>query len=155
MTSTADFLRGGWRAERVITDFRSGTVGSFSGTAVFARRCGPADGAPSGATVPGLLVYHEDGELAFGGHRGPASRSLLLVPAADGSAAVLFADGRPFFTLDLQAGLCTADHPCGRDSYQVRVHVLGPDAYTEMWRVTGPGKDYEMTTTLTRIGAAG
>lgn len=143
--STGDFLRGCWRAERVITDFRSGTTGSFSGTAAFTPR--PA--------VPAPLVYREEGELTFGGHRGPASRSLLYLPATDGSAKVLFADGRPFFTLNLRAGVCVAEHPCGGDSYQVTVRVLGPDAYTESWRVTGPGKDYLMTTTFTRVGAAG
>ncbi len=155
MSATADFLRGCWRAERVITDFRSGTTGSFSGTAVFAPEPGDPDKAvPATAAVPGLLAYREEGELTFGGHRGPASRSLLYLPATDGSAAVLFADGRPFFTLNLQAGVCVAEHPCGGDSYQVTVRVLGPDAYTECWRVTGPGKDYEMTTRLTRIGPA-
>jgi Family of unknown function (DUF6314) len=154
--STGDFLRGCWRAERVITDFRSGTTGSFSGTAAFTPGPGdPAMAVPATAAVPGLMAYHEQGELTFGGHRGPASRSLLYLPAPDGSAAVLFADGRPFFTLDLQAGSWAAEHPCGRDSYQVTVRVLGPDAYTESWRVTGPGKDYLMTTILTRVGAAG
>jgi hypothetical protein len=156
LSSTVGYLRGRWRAERVITDFRSGTTGSFSGTAVFSPRpSGPAGTVAERPDVPGLLAYHERGELTFGGHRGPASRSLLYLSAADGSAAVLFADGRPFFTLDLRTGTCAADHPCGRDSYEVTVRVLGPDAYTESWRVRGPGKDYEMTTTLTRAGAAG
>jgi Family of unknown function (DUF6314) len=139
---TLEFLLGRWQADRAIEDFRSGQRGSFAGIATFA------------AAEPGGLTYREQGELQFGGHRGPASRSLLYLPAADGSAAVLFADGRPFFTLDLRTGACAAEHPCGRDSYQVTVRVLGPDAYTESWRVTGPGKDYEMTTRLTRIGPA-
>ena len=156
-SGTLEFLRGHWRAERLITDFRSGQTGSFTGTAVIAERPGgPApSGHPARAAVPVPLAYEEQGELRFGGHRGPARRSLLLVPAADGTAAVLFADGRPFFSLDLRTGVCTAEHPCGRDSYVVSVRVLGPDTYTERWRVTGPGKDYEMTTTLTRIGVAG
>jgi hypothetical protein len=153
---TGDFLRGCWRAERVITDFRSGTTGSFSGTAVFTPEPGdPTEAVPARAPVPAPLVYREEGELTFGGHRGPASRNLLYLPATDGSATVLFADGRPFFTLNLRPGVCVAEHPCGDDSYQVTVRVLGPDTYTESWRVTGPGKDYLMTTTHTRAGAAG
>jgi hypothetical protein len=31
--------------------------------------------------------------------------------------------------------------------------VLGPDSFTEHWRVRGPDKDYEMTTTFARIDA--
>jgi hypothetical protein len=154
--STLDFLRGRWRAERVLTDFRSGQTGSFSGVATFAERpAGLAAGLAGAATPAGLVIaYREQGELSFGGHRGPASRSLLYLPAAEGAATVLFADGRPFYQLDLRSGRCRAEHPCGSDSYLVTVQVVGADAYTERWRASGPGKDYEMTTTLARIGPA-
>jgi Family of unknown function (DUF6314) len=149
---TLDFLRGTWRAERVLTDFRSGQTGSFSGVATFIERTAGVAGA---ATPSGLVIaYREQGELCFGGHCGPASRSLLYLPAGDGAATVLFADGRPFYPLDLRSGSCQAEHPCGPDSYLVTVRVLGPDAYTERWRASGPGKNYEMTTTLARIGPA-
>jgi Family of unknown function (DUF6314) len=147
--STLDFLRGRWRADRVLTDFRSGQTGSFAGVAAFTER--PAD--PAGPAGP-VLAYLEQGELSFGKHHGPASRSLLYLPAEDGAATVLFADGRPFYRLDLRSGVCHAEHPCGPDSYLVTVRVLGPDAYAERWRASGPGKDYEMTTTLARIGPA-
>lgn len=146
-SGTLEFLRGTWRAERAITDYRSGTTGAFTGTASFAGLGAPA--------APGTLAYREEGELVFGRHRGPAGRSLLYLPARDGAALVRFADGRPFYRLDLRSGSCEAAHPCGRDSYLVAVEVAGPDAYTERWRASGPGKDYAMTTTLTRIGAAG
>ena len=144
--STLEFLAGGWRAERVIEDFHSGTAGAFTGTASFT--------ALGDAAHPGALGYREHGQLVYGRHRGPASRSLLYLPAADGSVAVRFADGRPFYALDLRPGIWQADHPCGMDGYHVTVQLLGPDAYTEQWRVTGPGKDYLMTTTLTRLGTA-
>ena len=139
-------MAGRWRAERLITDYRSGITGVFIGTASFTRLGDPAD--------PGALAYREDGELVYGRHRGPASRSLLYLPAANGAMAVQFADGRDFYALDLRSGTCQAEHPCGQDSYYVTVRLLGPDAYTEHWRVTGRGKDYLMTTTLTRIGTA-
>jgi hypothetical protein len=147
LTGTAlDFLRGRWRADRVLTDFRSGQQGSFAGVAAFTVHLASAAGP--------ALAYLEQGELSFGGHHGPASRRLLYLPAGDGAAAVLFADGRPFYRLDLRSGACQAEHPCGPDSYLVTVRVLGPDAYLESWRASGPGKDYEMTTTLARIGPA-
>jgi hypothetical protein len=141
---TLEFLRGRWEVERAITDFASGQSGSFSGLA----RCDQAAAAAAGA-----LAYHEQGELRFGGHRGPASRSVLFRPGPDGTVDVRFADGRPFYELDLRSGSWSAEHPCGRDSYHVTVRVLGPDAYVERWRVSGPGKDYVMTTTMTRIPA--
>jgi Family of unknown function (DUF6314) len=141
--SAMEFLPGRWRADRVIEDFRSGQHGAFTGVAFF--RSGEAGG----------LTYEEQGELRFGGHRGPASRSLIYLPGPAGTARVLFTDGRPFFELDLATGTCRAEHPCRSDRYEMTVSVLGPDCYVERWRVTGPGKDYEMTTTLTRIGAAG
>jgi hypothetical protein len=142
---TLSFLRGSWRADRVLTDFLSGRSGSFRGVAEFAA--GSADGRPE------VVFYRERGELLFGGHHGPASRSLLYLPAPDGTAEVQFSDGRPFYRLDLRSGSCQAEHPCGRDRYLLVARVLGPDCFTERWRARGPGKDYEMTTTFARIGA--
>lgn len=142
--TTQDFLRGSWRADRELADHRSGQPGSFLGLAIFT-----AEGADAG-----LLAYHERGELRFGQHHGPASRSLLYRPRPDGSAEVLFADGRPFYLLDLRTGYWQAEHPCGADHYLVTVHVLGADSLTEHWRAFGPEKDYSMTTRLTRIGGA-
>ena len=145
---TLEFLHGNWQAYRTLTDFLLGRPGSFDGQAAFAA-------APAEAGLPaGALAYQETGELRFGGHRGPASRSLLFLPEADGAAEVLFADRRPFYRLDLRSGRWQAEHPCREDQYLVSVLVLGPDRFTEHWRVRGPGKDYEMTTTLTRIGIA-
>jgi len=144
---TVAFLRGAWRAERTLTDFRLDLAGSFSGEASFTDR--PADAW----LRAGALAYQEQGELRFGSHRGPASRSLVFVPLPDGAAQVLFTDGRPFYRLDLRSGCWQAEHPCRQDSYLVTVCVLGPDSFTEHWRVSGPGKDYAMTTTLTRLGS--
>jgi hypothetical protein len=142
--ATQDFLRGSWWAERELADHRSGQPGSFLGMATFtAERTDPS---------AGLLAYHERGELRFGRHHGPASRSLLYRPRPDGSSEVLFADGRPFYLLDLRTGYWQAEHPCGADHYLVTVRVLGADRLTEHWRARGPEKDYSMTTTLTRIG---
>lgn len=64
-----------------------------------------------------------------------------------------FADGRPFYQLDLRAGHCRAEHQCGQDLYVVFLRVVSDDSFTETWRVTGPAKDYEMTTTFVRTGS--
>jgi hypothetical protein len=107
---------------------------------------GPADGESR------VLAYHEHGELRFGGHLGPASRSLFYRELPDGSADVRFADGREFYRLDLRHGTWSAEHPCRADKYLVTVTRLSPDSFTENWRVVGPAKDYELTTTFTRAG---
>jgi hypothetical protein len=132
------YLTGGWRIDRRLTDHRTGTAGSFAGPASFA----PTDGS--------LLHYLEEGELAFGGHRGPASRKLIYRGRPDGTADVQFADGRAFYHLDARSGSWRGHHDCGRDGYDVTGELLDAASYQEHWRVHGPGKDYEIVTRLTR-----
>jgi len=156
---TAGFLRGDWNVVRRICDHRAGQVGAFRGQASF-RPCedaGPGDGGLAEGLAPAgpdgrVLAYYEHGELRFGGHCGPASRSLLYLERADGSADVRFADGREFYRLDLRSGTWQAEHPCRADRYLVTTTVPAADRFTETWRVTGPAKDYELTTTYTRAG---
>jgi hypothetical protein len=141
---TIEFLRGDWDVERQITDRRSGQDGVFRGRARFLPS---ADG--------GGLEYTENGELHFGSHHGPASRSLSYLGRPDGAADVRFADGREFYRLDLQSGRCEADHPCRADQYHVTVTALGANAFSETWQVAGPGKDYELRTLYRRMTGAG
>ncbi len=141
---TARFLLGEWTVAREIRDYRAGQSGSFHGQARF---------VPEPGGRAGILRYSEHGELRFAGHRGPASRSLCYCERPDGSADVRFADGRAFYLLDLRAGQCQAEHLCGADRYLVSLRVLGSDSFAETWRVTGPAKDYEMTTTSIRTGS--
>jgi Family of unknown function (DUF6314) len=93
---TLAFVRGGWRLDRVLTDHRSGTRGRFTGHALVAE-------APP--EQPGEWQYTEQGELIFGAHSGPATRRLRYQARPDGTVAVRFADGRPFYVLDLRSGL--------------------------------------------------
>ncbi len=161
--STAEFLSGDWNVVRRISDHRTGQVGSFRGEASFRPY---AAGMPGSAVIshdadrdeePGqprrVLAYSEHGELQLGSHRGPASRSLLIRDLADGTADVRFADGREFYRLDLRSGTCQAAHPCRADQYLVTVTRLSANSYTEIWRVAGPAKDYELATTYTRAGS--
>lgn len=142
--STVGYLAGDWDVVREIADHRSGQAGEFRGRASFRS----AAGRPRGR----VLDFAEQGELRFGGHRGPASRRLRYHGRADGGADVRFADGRAFFGLNLRSGSCRAVHPCRADRYAVTVTWLSPDCFTEIWRVTGPDKDYDMTTVYTRAG---
>jgi hypothetical protein len=143
VTDTLDFLRGRWRIERRIADHRAGGTGTFDGVARF-----EAEGAEVKGTE--VLAYHEDGELRFGGHRGPASRSLIYRRRPDGTADVCFADGREFYRLDARSGAWQGQHDCGHDRYTVAGEMLDSGRFRERWRVRGPDKDYEITTILVR-----
>jgi hypothetical protein len=148
------FLLGAWRVERHLADHRSGARGTFDGTASW---------LPPGQELSCQelsyrelscqeLGYREQGELCFGGHRGPASRSLIYRAGPDGAADVCFADGREFYRLDPRPGQWRAQHQCGRDLYEVTGRLLGAGTFEERWRARGPDKDYEITTTLVRDG---
>jgi hypothetical protein len=89
--------------------------------------------------------------LRFRGHRGAASRSLIYRGRPDGTADVLFADGRDFYHLDPRSGGWQAEHPCAADHYAVIGRVLDRGSFEEHWRVRGPAKDYEIRTTLVRV----
>jgi hypothetical protein len=43
-------------------------------------------------------------------------------------------------------------HPCRADRYAVTVTWLTADSFTEVWQVTGPDKDYDLTSVYTRSG---
>ena len=137
---TLGFLRGHWQIERELVDHRTGTRGRFTGSAAIL----PAgDGGE-------LASYTERGELRFGAHTGPAQRILGLAPRPDGTAAVRFADGRPFYVLDLRTGRGQAEHPCRADRYLLTHVVHSADLIEERWWVTGPDKDYHAISRLRR-----
>jgi len=143
VADTLAFVRGYWRIERSLTDHRSGANGSFAGVASFL----PLTGGQAG------LRYQETGDVRLGGHRWPASRSLLWLPAPSGSADVRFTDGRPFHLANLRSGRWQAEHHCGEDLYHVSYHVRGPGVLAECWRAHGPRKDYLIITALTRLSS--
>jgi hypothetical protein len=148
VTDTLDFLRGCWRIERRIADHRAGASGTFDGAARFEADSAEADSADVGGAD--VLAYHEHGQLRFGSHRGPASRSLVYRRRPDGTADVCFADGREFYRLDARPGAWQGHHLCGRDHYTVTGEVLDGQRFQERWRVRGPDKDYEIATMLVR-----
>ncbi len=150
---TLGYLAGDWDVVREIADHRNGVSGSFRGRASFRPRPESAAADPDGLDGR-VLELTEQGELRFGAHHGPAGRRLLYYGCSDGSADVRFAGGREFYHLDLRTGGCRAVHPCRADRYAVTVTWLTGDSFTEVWQVTGPAKDYDLTSVYTRTGCA-
>src|ERR1035438_7423828 len=150
VSDTLAFAAGYWRIERVLADHRSGTEGRFTGQAVLGGPGGPGAGADGTNGGGAALRYLETGELRFGPHAGPATRALRYQGLPDGRVDVRFADGHPFYRLDLRSGYCEAVHQCGADRYEITYLVLDEDVMEERWRVLGPDKDYEATATLVR-----
>ena len=124
-----DFM-GKWSVDRLLFDRHSGLEVHFIGHAVFT------------AGEKGL-VYHETGRLSYG--PGPAMTATrgYLWRAQDGRIIVDHADGRPFHSFDPAAP--EADHWCDPDSYKVRYSFAEWPLWRAQWVVTGPRKDYTMT----------
>lgn len=99
------------------------------------------------------ITYDERGTLEQGGAADlPFTQThkythTLTRPAV---ADVAFRDGRFFHSLDLSAGTCAVVHACDPDTYRGTVTALSPTALRFVWRVTGPRKDFTITTDLTR-----
>lgn len=170
VSDTLAFAAGHWRIERVLADHRSGTQGRFTGSATLSEPV-PSEPVPSEPVLsqpalsqpalsqpdqPGpappwpALCYLETGELRFGTHSGPATRTLRYQGRPDGTVDVRFADGRLFYRLDLRSGRCEAVHQCRADRYEITYLALSEDAAEERWQVHGPAKDYQATATLIR-----
>ncbi|WP_331771781.1 DUF6314 family protein (plasmid) [Embleya sp. NBC_00888] len=135
---TAAYLVGRWSIDRAVTDERSGARGTFVGTAVFRR-------------TDDELLEMESGEFVWAGTANPASRTHRLVPRADGTVDVLFADGRPFHHLDLRTGRWHTRHPCAADRYDGEFTVVSQDEWHLLWRVEGPTKTQTLTSVYRRI----
>jgi hypothetical protein len=159
VSDTLAFAAGHWRIERVLADHRSGTQGRFTGEAVLREPvpagpvpadAGPGEPVPGEPDAAGAALYLETGELRFGTHTGPATRTLHYQGRADGTVDVRFADGHLFYRLDLRSGRCEAVHQCRADRYEITYLVLSEDVMEERWQVHGPGKDYRATATLIR-----
>lgn len=160
VSDTLAFAAGHWRIERVLADHRSGTQGRFTGSATLSEPVPsepvlsqPALGEPDepGPAPPWpALCYLETGELHFGTHSGPATRTLRYQGRPDGTVDVRFADGQLFYRLDLRSGRCEAVHQCRADRYEITYLALSEDVLEERWQVHGPAKDYHATATLIR-----
>ncbi|UQI49373.1 DUF6314 family protein [Streptomyces sp. HU2014] len=139
----AGYLTGEWTVERVLSDLAADREGAFHGTAVFR------------AADDGRLTHTEAGELRWEGSTSPAGRTLVWVPASDGTCEVLFSGGRFFHDLDLRTGHWTVSHPCAADSYEGRFDVVSRDEWRVCWRTTGPAKDHVQRSVYRRLPVPG
>jgi hypothetical protein len=135
MIALAD-LEGRWRLSRVIEDARAGLTGRLEGEAVW-------------RTDGNGLVQEESGTLHYG-TAAPMQATRRYLWRADGEGiTVLFEDGRPFHTLP--AAGAEAVHHCDPDLYRVTYSLNLPASFTQIWRVTGPRKDAQITSHFTRF----
>lgn len=132
--ATEAWFRGLWRVARLIRDPAGAVSAAFAGSCRF---------EPDGEG----LSCRESGVLRLAGGRYRAARATLWRFPGAGRVAVLFEDGRPFheFGADRPEGV----HLCGADRYFV-TYRFGADSWLSRWVVSGPAKDYVMTTRYRR-----
>lgn len=132
------FLEGTWTIYRTIEP-----EGSLDGVASFARR------------EDGCLDYLEQGYLSLGGERFAAERRYVFEPRPDGFVVWFHGAPRRLFhevVLNPAAdGALTGDatHPCGPDVY-VSTYRFADGGFTIVHKVSGPRKNYTMTTIYAR-----
>jgi hypothetical protein len=139
--ATEAWFGGAWQMVRIIENVPEGVIGEFWGECGF---------VPDGQG----LTCSENGVLRFRGADYHSGRVSLWRFPEPGRIEVLYEDGRPFHDFGLDDPEAT--HLCGDDSYRV-IYDFGPgadrDTWLSQWEVTGPAKDYLMTTRYRR-GAA-
>lgn len=134
--SLEDFA-GDWRFLRRVTDAQGQIAARVAGQVRF----GPdAEG----------LICDESGEMSVPGAPPLRAERRTLWRLEPGRIVVRFADGRPFHSFDPAVTRPEASHGCAPDVYRV-VYDFGhwPD-WQAIWRVTGPRKNYVMTTDYAR-----
>jgi hypothetical protein len=139
--TTLDFLLGSWSVERWIDDALSSDIGTFHGTAIFAKE---SDDDPR-------VRFEETGVVRFGDYSGRASRRLYFSEGPGSLIDVSFVDGHHFIELDLREGSSKNHHQCASDGYDVTTVVIDNDHIEEQWRVRGPAKNYAAVTLMTRV----
>lgn len=132
------------------------TLDGFVGVWTVTRRIGDATGAArfdgQARFTPGAggVDYAEAGMLTLPGGQGVQAERRYRWTAQDGGIAVYFDDGRFFHAFD-PAGAATARHFCDPDTYDVAYEFgAWPDAWSARWSVTGPRKNYVMTSRYAR-----
>lgn len=133
--ATEAWFRGRWQMVRIIENVTEGIIGEF---------WGECDFAPDGKG----LACSEAGVLRFRGADYHSGRVSLWRFPSNGRIDVLYDDGRPFHRFQLDAP--RAEHLCGDDVYRVS-YDFGIETWLSVWDVTGPSKDYSMTTRYRRL----
>ena len=127
-------FEGVWRLDRRIAHSGGQGDARLSGVARFLR---------SGQT----LIQEETGILSIDGIAGPGMQAerRYLWRAEAGRIEISFEDGRPFHSFPLGVADPEAKHLCSPDRYAVQYDFSLWPEWTSVWRVTGPRKDYVMT----------
>lgn len=134
LLSLADF-EGAWQVDRRIEDRLAGQAARFEGTAVFTW-----DG-------PGLH-YREEGTLHLPGAQPMAATRDYLWRQEGDDIAVFFPDGRRFHRIGVEQSRDT--HWCDPDTYRVAYGFADWPLWSAVWTVSGPRKDYTMTSAFCR-----
>jgi hypothetical protein len=127
-------LLGAWAFDRTIDDRHGAESSTVDGTSELALQ------------DDGRIRWSERGTLHRATGDVPVSRVLFIEPHGD-LWWVTFDDGRDFHPWTTGEEVV---HPCVADTYVGRIEADGSDRWTVEWRVSGPAKDYTMTTVLTR-----
>jgi hypothetical protein len=134
-------FEGRWRLDRRIEHASGQGNATLQGETLFSR---------SGQT----LVQEEVGRLRIDGASGAGLQAerRYLWRTERGWIAISFADGRPFHAVPLGVVDPEATHLCSPDRYEVRYDFGNWPEWTTFWRVTGPRKDYVMTSRYAPAG---
>lgn len=127
-------LLGSWALDRTIDDRHGAETSTVRGDT---RLTHEADGR---------VRWSESGTLNRGELAIPVTRTLFVEKRGDGWF-VTFDDGRDFHPW---APGTEVVHPCAADTYVGHVDLVDLDTWTVQWQVTGPAKDYTMSSRLTR-----
>ena len=138
-SSLQDFA-GLWQVDRVIDDARAGQRITGQGQARFTPGADLAE-----------LVYDEDMVLSLPGQSQPlrGTRRYLWAELA-GDIEIRFEDGRRLQRISLKTAPVRDVHLCDPDRYDGQYRFGDWPLWQAIWRVTGPRKDYVMTSTYRR-----
>ena len=133
--ATEVWFCGRWQMVRIIENVPEGIIGEFWGECRF---------LPDGEG----LTCREDGVLRFRGVDYHSGRVSLWRFPGPGWVEVRYEDDRPFHDFGVEDP--QAVHRCGADTYRVR-YEFSPDTWLSHWEVSGPAKDYMMSTRYRRV----
>ena len=136
------YLEHPWRFHRHIVHHDTGQVADIHGTVSWQEMSQPE--------AIFMLQYCETGVIQVGTYTGKASQTHWYTFPTAATVDIYFSDKRFFYTLDLTTGRCDIRHPCGDDTYDGACEALSDTTYQQIWRVTGPRKNYTSHTSYTR-----
>lgn len=129
---------GAWAVSRRVDDRLAGQVVQAEGQVVLK----PGDG--------GDLIYDEVLSLHIPGRAAMKATRRYLWRSDDEGIRVCFDDGRFFHRITLGAAESADTHDCPPDLYAGRYDFSRWPHWSAEWKVSGPRKDYVMTTVFMR-----